>query len=632
MGFHPIGPKYSWRKACSVCLWCILFFLIQVLPARAFVLMGLPGTNEVASFNYTDEFGAPKDISWQGTKRFFRWNTPSFVYSFDASFVNYFGLEGMEAVDDAFAVVNEFYVNEDYQGVSQLDLAKHGFLGNHNTTWINSSAENAQIIDIKSLVLGMLVNQLGLGNPHRWAFSITAQRTNSIGSQLIFETRLRNYDPITYLPADIINGVKYSYRLVTDATNATVSNPTFGVADMEEFTTDTSGNAWSSVAAITDAFYGNTSLYWTDTPSLFNFGVYYDGLNAMGGQYKRRHALTYDDAGGLKYLYSTNNFIYEQLPANVALIEPAQYLPAHIAVHQPTPTGRRLPIFPRRGQANFTAPNPTLTTTFGGLPGLGTNQTGIMDVAMRGGIDKIQFHHQPFDSLLGINFTPTNFIWMDTFVYQPSNPNVVNISDGTGRTIGTINNERQGIQWLAPNANTAGANFWQRPTTNLRFLSQKVGREVVGPDLVFVASDLGLSADGVPIGWQRPTNVYVDLSTLNMGFVSNANAGTGPGIIDAFGGNQIVFNNSFSIGNVYEVFWSGETSVVGNQEGLPSLWGWIKGPGPNDVVAFPQSRTQWIVENSVVPDVGPPTITMVSDDGGEGRAWPKWQRNEAADR
>ena len=172
MGFRNDAVKRYRRKACSVRLWCILFFFIQVLSVRAFVLMGLSDTNEVASFNYTDEFGAPKDINHRGFKRFFRWNLPSFVYSFDASFVNYFGMEGMEAVDEAFAVVNEFFVNEDYQGVSQLDLAKHGFLANYNTTWINSSAENAQIIDIKSLVLGMLVNQLGLGTPHRWAFRL----------------------------------------------------------------------------------------------------------------------------------------------------------------------------------------------------------------------------------------------------------------------------------------------------------------------------------------------------------------------------------------------------------------------------------------------------------------------------
>ncbi|MDP6034581.1 MAG: immunoglobulin domain-containing protein, partial [Verrucomicrobiota bacterium] len=77
-----------------------------------------------------------------------------------------------------------------------------------------------------------------------------------------------------------------------------------------------------------------------------------------------------------------------------------------------------------------------------------------------------------------------------------------------------------------------------------------------------------------------------------------------------------MFNNSFSQDNVFEVLWSGEASVVGHQVNMPSLWGWIKGPGPNDVIAFPQGKTQWIIENSVVPDVAPPTITMVSDNGG----------------
>ena len=47
----------------------------------------------------------------------------------------------MDAVDEAFTVVNDFFVNEDYQGVSQLDLSKHGFAGNYNTTWINTTAQ-----------------------------------------------------------------------------------------------------------------------------------------------------------------------------------------------------------------------------------------------------------------------------------------------------------------------------------------------------------------------------------------------------------------------------------------------------------------------------------------------------------
>ena len=146
-----------------------------------------------------------------------------------------------------------------------------------------------------------------------------------------FNVRLRNFDPITYKPTSIINNVAFSYRLIHDADPSVgfqgVANPIPTFADMEEFTTDTTGNRWSAVSAITDAFYGNSAIYWTELPSLFGFGVYYDGLNALGGQYQPRHALTYDDAGGLKYLYRTNNFVYESLDPNVALILPANFLP-----------------------------------------------------------------------------------------------------------------------------------------------------------------------------------------------------------------------------------------------------------------------------------------------------------------
>ena len=72
---------------------------------------------------------------------------------------HYFGFEGMEAVHDAYRVVNDFFVPEDgsYNGMSQLDLTKHGFSRNFNTSWANTTAHNAQIIDIKSMVLGMVV-------------------------------------------------------------------------------------------------------------------------------------------------------------------------------------------------------------------------------------------------------------------------------------------------------------------------------------------------------------------------------------------------------------------------------------------------------------------------------------------
>ena len=67
------------------------------------------------------------------------------------------------------------------------------------------------------------------------------------------------------MPTDVINGVKYSYRLIHDAlpsagvgTGGANTVPT--LTDVEEFTTDVSGNAWTAVSGIMDSFYGNTAL------------------------------------------------------------------------------------------------------------------------------------------------------------------------------------------------------------------------------------------------------------------------------------------------------------------------------------------------------------------------------------
>jgi hypothetical protein len=553
-------------------------------------MIGPMATNRLTAMgidlNYWDDLGGPKE-----RKNFFRWNMPSLTYSFDATFINYFGLEGRFAINEAMEVVNDFFSNEDYDGVSSLDLAKHGFLGNYNTTWVNTTAQNQGILDIKSLTVGLMVNQLGLGNPHRYAFSIHDATTNQASTIINFRVRLRNFDPITENPTDMINNVKYSYRLVHDGTNSPgVGNapfimPTF--ADMEEFTTDTSGNAWTSVAAIADAFYGNSLVYWTDQPTLYDFGVYYNGLNAMGGKYEPRHALTYDDAGGLRYLYRTNNFVYETMPPNVVLVIPPQLLPDDAVPVFPGPTGRLFPDSLGGNQGFVPRRNSGL------LPGLPITSVlpaqappAFFDLALRGGIDKIQMHEQPFDSLIGITFTPTNLIWTDTFVTT------------NGQTV------------LGTTSTVPGSELFLG-VPELRFASQEVGRAVWMPDIIFVADDLGLSPDGVPIGWNRtgPGN-WIDNYTNTLGPTPVFDTNMGPGVIV----EPIQFTFT-KIHEEFEVLWSGEASIVGNQDTY-SLWGHIRGPGPNDIVIFPRDVRHAIIENAISPTEDVPTITRVSLDEG----------------
>ena len=617
--------------------------------ALGFVLMGEPNGNEAGSnWNYTDDLGAPKSINRQH-KRSFRWNIPDFVYSFDSSFVNYFGTEGMDAVHEAAEVLNDFFVNDVYQGMSNLDLEKHGFSGNYNTAWINTTAQNAQVIDIKSLTLGMMVHHLGLGNPHRHAFTIVGETPNPTGTKINISVALRNYDPKTHLETDVINGVQYSYRLIHDAIPTATTPPAFTMADMEEFTTDTSGNAWSSVAAIVDSFYGATDLFWTDTPSLFNFGVYYDSANAMGGQTQPRHTLTYDDAGGLKFLYSKHNIDFDLPDPEVFLVKEASFVPASLRPYWDpnTPLGSdRHRFWPRQeGPAQGMFPTWAANDSpFKGYwnPGawfdVGAVTRGLpAGAGLAEGIDIVQFHHQPFDSLLGQVFSETNFTWNYSWFlegYDAINSTAAQrtyINDAQGRTIGKQDVETPGIQWLSPNPDLQGAYFWSDPEMDFQRVTQGVGRNVTEPDMLFVVENLGTSTDLVPIGFGRdwPAANFVDHSAMLPGIQDPNEIGPGnfllPNAGQTAGGTISAVNARFAFafhkigGHLedFEVLWSGEASVVGNQEAIPTLWAHVRGPGPNDIETFPKDSTQTQVWNNVIPTTNVPTISFVSDNFGD---------------
>ena len=666
----------------------VFIFVGLVCTSSAFVMVGIPITTPDAAGNRHMEInptidnpaaaagalrfannwgpaggtapfsaGAPRPI-----KRFFRWNIPYLAYSFDTSFINYFGFEGMEAVNEAFRIINDFFVPEDgsYNGVTQLDLARHGFSGNYNTTWVNTTAQNAQILDLKSLVLGMMVNNLGLGNPHRHAFSMVGGTRDPWQNTYNFHVSLRNFDPYSLKETDVINGVQYAYRLIHNQVpgpNPGIPNlPANTIVDMEEYTADTSGNAWTAVAGILDAFYGETLIYWNNQPTLFNFGVFYDSQNAMGGQFQPRHALTFDDAGGLKYLYSTNTYAYERMGggaannANVRLLRSPKFLPTTQdemrAINQNwsgVPTGLHFPnpqnsrsFWPRQfGAVGGNPPTrlgaawrstlpvagiPILVPTAANLPSGAVTPyeqlnnanvanawfAGLGTPVLRGGIDRIQFYNQPMDSLLGVTFIATNWSWEVPFVYQ------------SGQHVGGLTNISPGaVSWVG-----------QR---SFKFYSMTVARDIVAPDFIFTADTLPLSADGVPLAFSRSNPagaaarniIWDDLANVNWATYMNTTVNQahreggynegGPGVINPMANGLISFTK---LHENFELIWSGESTVVGNQNSAYSLWGHIKGPGPGDVVAFPRDATMWRLENMAVPDASPPIITLISDDGG----------------
>ena len=698
----------------------IIALAALVIPANAFVLMGpsdpwmgpAPGgvnnqfppyseltlqwhnqSSGVASANVGDTlYGTPKDKF-----RFFRLNTPYLTYGFHESFVQYFGAEGVEAIDDAMRVINDFFIPEDgsYRGMSELDLIKHGFSGNFATWWRNQTAANQNLIDLKSLTLGIVVNRLGLGNPHRYAFTAYGVDTTTTATtfQAIFRTKLNNYDPLTLEETDRINDIQYSYRLIHDRPpGATPSvnpgdpgyvGPTVGAnegmtMDMEEFTSSIEDHTYSAVSAIQDAFYGTTDIVWTQPPSKFGFGIFYDGLNAMGGMYQPRHALTFDDAGGLKYLYSKDNVVMEYNPWQALKLADysrvVQKYGSDLAVSSDPFVNLNAGVFPVRNAAaviptptsldplrffrnptvalpGMTRPDPaggpdidiTIRDFSAGnafVQGVGGDTPEKIDWAFRGGIDTIQIKKMVYDSLLDTTPESMAFQWEDVFMTNLA----IRASQGG----------------IAPGTTAA-----VKPAPSMYF-TQVVNRVVSAPDFLFLASPLDPSDAGTPTAYEEelafrmistngglggtlrpryhnmrggnlvPGNYAIGGDTVIATGNGTANPQIGMPFGAAFGGPgiwapaassstmQITFNNSFAMSG-FEVIWSGETTVLGNTNAVTlsqQNWAHIKGPGPLDFKKFPDRvdnqaasyYREW--ENTIYPSTGIPAITALSDNGG----------------
>ena len=74
-------------------------------------------------------------------------------YSVDANFLGYFGTSGITNVDDAFAILNSLTNVSSYSP----SLSEFPQYSEH----INYTAQSLELTDVKSSVLGLLVEQMG---------------------------------------------------------------------------------------------------------------------------------------------------------------------------------------------------------------------------------------------------------------------------------------------------------------------------------------------------------------------------------------------------------------------------------------------------------------------------------------
>ncbi|MBI5387367.1 MAG: hypothetical protein HZA90_22120 [Verrucomicrobia bacterium] len=329
----------------------VLPLLIAALaPAvMGFSLLGPFKPWQVTAIGYNisgNEIGAPMELPAA-----YRWNVTNVTYAFDESFIKYFGTNGMKAVDDAFAILNNL------PPASRINLDDYPL----DTKLQNYTAYQAGILDIKSITMTMMMFEMGLAEPERWVWCLRGRNTETIGgvtytNYLVIK---QNYDPYTLKPSSIVNGVTYTYQIqdpIAPQNYADAIESPVGVSERL---------AYSSVAS------------GTLLPGDFYFG------------------LSRDDVGGIKFLLSTNNLAVEGVLTNV--------------------TGNILGAGAFGWVPWFGGTNAVLTTNFfntTNLAGL-TNGSNFVAVGLRGGGNKITFTKVYYDSLLGSAFQPITNGYLD---------------------------------------------------------------------------------------------------------------------------------------------------------------------------------------------------------------------------
>jgi Putative Ig domain len=222
----------------------------------------------------------PKNIGEE-----YRHNTPVMYYACDSNFLLFFGLSGSDAIDQAFAILNNSMTNNGAGGLNGYSTALTEFPLNSQAVNYQASAMNLR--DLKSETLTFMMEQLGLADPVRyvWGLHNRFQIPNSTPGcpfNMEYEVVMRNFDitasPLNQLQySPYVNASLYTYFIEE------VCNPPNPLAITAEF--------------LVDPLVNNppvSSLY--DAP--LQDGSFYTGL-------------TRDDVAGLRYLLDTNNVLLE---------------------------------------------------------------------------------------------------------------------------------------------------------------------------------------------------------------------------------------------------------------------------------------------------------------------------------
>jgi len=225
--------------------------------------------------------------------------TPIIYYSFDQNFIDYFGTNGMDAIDKAFAVYNGM-TNVSSYSQSLLEFPMEA-------QRVNYQAQALFLTDLKSTAMSLIMEQLGAAQSDRYVWTLHARwhiGTPPCPAGQNYTVVKRNFDPMAsnldqLQPTSYVNGTLYSYRIVEFCQDPT---PYGWLADAVEFNVDPLATTFTPVASgfAQPFLLGGTAL--TALGGLGS-GNFYTGL-------------TRDDIGTLRYLLRAGNINREAAGSN----------------------------------------------------------------------------------------------------------------------------------------------------------------------------------------------------------------------------------------------------------------------------------------------------------------------------
>src|ERR1035438_2729361 len=287
-----VAPVKNYMPQVMKTILLTVIAVFGLMPSsRAYSLAGPVGNGGDAWQVPADGFGPPVDVvAPKNIGEEYRRNVPVVYYACDANFLGFFGSNGKQAIDNAFAVLNRVFTNNATGRTTGLDgysqsLSEFPLNSRH----VNYQAQVLGLFDLKSYTIGLMMEQLGLADPtlyvwgiHDWYHTTPGPPCPAGQNYLVVQ---RNFDiissPLNQLQySPYINNVLYSYSILE---NCTGPNP---VREAVPFSADPLADSYTPVTAF--------SIAW---------GEYYTGL-------------TRDDVAGLRYLLQGNNINWETVSAD----------------------------------------------------------------------------------------------------------------------------------------------------------------------------------------------------------------------------------------------------------------------------------------------------------------------------